>query len=153
MKQEVRALSGGSLMLYSILEHSLASTIESLRLGELPMLANLVVSNPAGLDRRVYLNGAEVELALPVSVVAHHQVLNVTVTTYMDTLHVTFIALREAIPDLDRLAIHTAEAIGAIEAELAPAARGRARLRRKPAQSRVSAKRAANAKSRRAATG
>jgi WS/DGAT/MGAT family acyltransferase len=151
MKQEVRALSGGSLMLYSILEHSLASTIESLRLGELPMLANLVVSNPAGLDRRVYLNGAEVELALPVSVVAHHQILNVTVTTYMDDLHVTFIALREAIPDLDKLATYTAEAIGAIEADLAPAPGRRAKSRRKPARPRGSARRTTRPKSRRAA--
>jgi WS/DGAT/MGAT family acyltransferase len=112
MKREVRALSGDSLMLYSILEHSLASTIESLGLGELPMLANVVISNPAGLEKRVYFNGAEVELALPLSVVAHHQVLNVTITTYVDELHVTFIALREALPDLPRLAKYTAEAVG-----------------------------------------
>ena len=116
MKREVRTLSGDSLMLYSVLEHSLASTIESLGLGELPMLANVVISNPAGLERRVYFNGAEVELALPVSVVAHHQVLNVTITTYVDELHVTFIALREALPDLSRLAGYTAEAIGQLAA-------------------------------------
>jgi hypothetical protein len=60
----------------------------------------------------VYFNGAEVELALPLSVVAHHQVLNVTITTYVDELHVTFIALREALPDLPRLAKYTAEAVG-----------------------------------------
>ena len=83
MKQEVRVLSGDSLMLYSILGHSLASTIESLHLGELPMLANVVISNPAGFTERVQFNGADVELALPISVVAHHQVLNVTVTTYV----------------------------------------------------------------------
>ena len=118
MKREVRSLSGGSLMLYSILEHSLASTIESLGLGELPMLANVVISNPAGLERRVYFNGAEVELALPVSVVAHHQVLNVTITTYADELHVTFIALREALPDLRKLASYTAEAVGQLAGAL-----------------------------------
>ena len=83
MKREVRVLSGDSLMLYSILGHSLASTIESLHLGELPMLANVVISNPAGFKERVKFNGADVELALPISVVAHHQVLNVTVTTYV----------------------------------------------------------------------
>jgi len=131
MKREVRALSGDSLMLYSVLEHSLASTIESLGLGELPMLANVVISNPAGLERRVYFNGAEVELALPVSVVAHHQVLNVTITTYVDELHVTFIALREALPDLSRLAGYTAEAIGQL------AAGTKRRPRRPPRQRRA----------------
>ncbi len=125
MKHEVRALSGGALMLYSIVQHSLASTIESLHLGELPMLANLVVSNPAGLEKRVYFDGSAVELALPISVVAHHQVLNVTVTTYVDALHLTFIALREALPDLPKLARYTAEALEELHAESAPTPRAR----------------------------
>jgi WS/DGAT/MGAT family acyltransferase len=119
MKREVRALSGGSLMVYSILEHSLASTIESLHLGELPMLANVVISNPAGFKERVRFNGAEVELALPISVVGAHQVLNVTVTTYAEDLHVTFIALKEAVPDLGRMAGYTVEALAQLERDVA----------------------------------
>jgi hypothetical protein len=71
----------------------------------------------------MYFNGAEVELALPISVVAHHQVLNITISTYVDRLHVTFIALREAIPDLPRLAEFTAAAIGELESDLARDAR------------------------------
>jgi len=57
-------------------------------------------------------------------------VLNITITTYVDELHVTFIALREAIPDLERLADYTAEALPALAADLA---RGR---RSYPAQRR-----------------
>jgi hypothetical protein len=125
MKRETHELAGDALTLYSILQHSIASTIESLGLRELPMLANVVISNPAGFERRVYFNGAEVELALPISVVAHHQVLNITVTTYVDELHVTFIALREAIPDLPRLAGFTADALGELAAGVTRAGRGR----------------------------
>jgi len=120
VKQEMRSLAGSALTLYSILQHSIASVIESLGLTALPMLANTVISNPAGFEQRVYFNGAEVELALPISVVAHHQVLNITVTTYVDDLHVTFIALREAIPDLSRLADYTVEALPDLEADLLP---------------------------------
>jgi WS/DGAT/MGAT family acyltransferase len=123
VKQEMRAIAGSALTLYSIVQHSIASAIESLGLGELPMLANTVISNPAGFEQRVYFNGAEVELALPISVVAHHQVLNITVTTYVDRLHVTFIALREAIPDLQRLADYTAAALPQLEADLVKARR------------------------------
>jgi len=119
MKREVSVLSGDSLILYSILEHSLASTIESLHLGELPMLANVVISNPAGFTERVRFNGAEVELALPISVVGHQQVLNVTVTTYAEDLHVTFIALKEAVPDLGRMADYTVEAFENLAADVA----------------------------------
>jgi diacylglycerol O-acyltransferase len=111
VKDEVRSLVPDSLFLYSIAEHALASAIEALNLDELPMLANAVISNPTGLRERVHFNGAPVELALPVSVVAHHQVLNVTVSNYGSELHVTFIAQREALPDVTRLADETVRAL------------------------------------------
>jgi WS/DGAT/MGAT family acyltransferase len=136
VKKEIRELDGSALTLYSIVQHSIASTIESLGLSELPMLANSVVSNPAGFQRRLYFNGAEVELALPISVVAHHQVLNITITTYVDELHVTFIALKEAIPDLQRLADYTAAAADELEADLARIERRAARTRARQAPGR-----------------
>lgn len=111
VKEEIRSLAPGALFLYSILEHAAASAIETLNLGELPMLANAVISNPAGLDRKVYFNGFPVETALPVSVVAHHQVLNITVSNYAGVLNVTFIALREALPDVQQLADLTSRAL------------------------------------------
>ncbi len=137
VKHEMRTLSASALTLYSIVQHSLASTIESLGLGELPMLANAVISNPAGFEQRMYYNGAEVELALPISVVAHHQVLNITITTYVDQLHVTFIALREAIPDLERLAKFTAAAVTELEADLVRAPRRKARPRARKASAKL----------------
>jgi hypothetical protein len=141
VKKEMRELDGGALTLYSIVQHSIAGAIESLGLSELPMLANAVVSNPAGFEKRVYFNGAEVELALPISVVAHHQVLNITITTYVDELHVTFIALKEAIPDLQRLADYTAAAATDLETDLARAKRrGPAARPRKTATSPARAK-------------
>lgn len=118
VKRELRELDGGALTLYSIVQHTLASGIESLGLSGLPMLANAVISNPAGFQKRLYFNGAEVELALPVSVVAHHQVLNITITTYVDQLHVTFIAVREALPDLQRVADFTVAAMDGLEDDL-----------------------------------
>jgi diacylglycerol O-acyltransferase / wax synthase len=141
MKHEVRAVSAGSLALYSILGHSAASTFESLGLTQSPLLANVVVSNPAGVDRRMYFNGAAVELALPVSVVAHQQVLNVTVTTYVDDIHVTLMSQQEAIPDLRKLADYVLAAVEQLEAEVGGAARpGAVR-----AQSRPRSRRAATA--------
>ena len=104
------------------------------------------ISTPAGFDRRVYFNGAEVELALPISVVAHHQVLNITITTYVDELHVTFIALKEAIPDLKRLADYTAEAAGELEADLARIERRLARSRARQSPGRQAPGRRAPAK-------
>jgi len=152
VKQEMRTLASGALTLYSIIQHSIASTIEGLGLGNLPMLANAVISNPAGLEHRVYFNGAEVELALPVSVVAHHQVLNITITTYVDELHVTFIALKEAVPDVQRLADYTADAVTELAADLAKMARRRpAAARHRKVKPRKAAKPARTARKRVAA--
>jgi diacylglycerol O-acyltransferase len=120
LKDEIRTLSPDALFYYSILEHSLASAIETLDLGEVPMLANAVISNPAGLEGPVYFNGLPVELALPVSVVAHHQVLNVTVSNFGNDLNVTFIALREAVPDVQSLADGTVRALHELEQAVTP---------------------------------
>jgi WS/DGAT/MGAT family acyltransferase len=127
VKAEVRSLSGNALTFYSIAEHTLANAIESFGLRNLPMLANAVISNPAGLEQRVYFNGAEVELALPVSVVPHHQVLNITVTTYVDELHLTFMAVREAVPDVRKLADYTVAALSELEDDLAKERPGKTR--------------------------
>jgi WS/DGAT/MGAT family acyltransferase len=118
VKDEVREVGPDALFYYSIIEHSVASAIETLNLSELPMLANCVISNPTGIEGKVWLNGVEVELALPVSVVAHHQVVNITISNYGEHLHVTFIALRESIPDAQHLADLTAAAFGSLERTL-----------------------------------
>jgi WS/DGAT/MGAT family acyltransferase len=124
VKDEVRNVGPDALFYYSIIEHSVASAIETLNLSALPMLANCVISNPAGIAGPVWLNGAQVELALPVSVVAHHQVVNITISNYGGQLHVTFIALKEAIPDAQHLADLTGEAFAKLERSLHRARRG-----------------------------
>jgi len=134
LKEEVRTLSPQALFLYSIVEHAIASAIETFNLGELPMLANTVISNPAGLDGTVYFNGVPIELALPVSVVAHHQVLNITVSNYAGNLDVTFIALREAVPDVQSLAVATVVALGDLERSLSRTSKTSRPRKRKPAR-------------------
>lgn len=138
LKEEVRTLSAQALFLYSIFEHAAASAIETLNLGELPMLANAVISNPAGLEGTVYFNGVPIELALPVSVVAHHQVLNITVSNYGTNLDVTFIALREAIPDVQALADATVTALHDLERSLSSDGRRAHRPARRTARHAVS---------------
>ena len=125
VKEQVHSVSGESLMAYTILVHAAASAIESLHLSELPMLANAVVSNPYGLAERRYFMGAELELAVPVSVVAHHQTLNITATTYVDELHVTCIAVRDALPDIQKLNDGAVIALAELEADLARPIRAR----------------------------
>jgi diacylglycerol O-acyltransferase / wax synthase len=118
LKEEVRSVPGSVLELYTVATHSAASVIEMLRLSAVPMLANAVVSNPYGMTRKVYYNRCPVEMALPMSVVAHHQSVNITATTYIDELNITFLAMREALPDIQRVAEYTVDALARLEAEL-----------------------------------
>ncbi len=118
IKEEVRSAPGSVLELYTVLTHSAASLIETFRLGQLPMLANAVVSNPYGMTKPVFYNRCPVELALPLSVVAHHQTVNITATTYVDGLNVTFIATREAMPDVQQVADYTVEALAELAVDL-----------------------------------
>jgi diacylglycerol O-acyltransferase len=145
MKHEVRALSGASVILYSVFGHTAASVFESLGLTSAPLLANVVISNPAGFEHRVRFNGWSVEMALPVSVIGHQQVLNVTITTYIDRLHLTWLAHAEAIPDLERLAAYALDAVDELETALrkVPHARRpgtRGTPARRPAAKRASAR-------------
>jgi diacylglycerol O-acyltransferase len=119
VKEEVRSVPGTTLELYSILTHTTATIIEGLGLDRLPMLGNMNVSNPYGIPRRVYFNGCPVELAIPLTPIGQHQTVNITSTTYAEELHITFTAIREAFPDVQRLADYTVIALGQLEAGLA----------------------------------
>jgi hypothetical protein len=96
-----------------------------------------VISNPYGVEERQYLMGAPVELAIPVSVVPQHQTLNITASTYVDAVNFTFIAMRHALPDVQKIADYTALALDELERDLARQAgkEGRAaRAVKKPAR-------------------
>jgi hypothetical protein len=62
--------------------------------------------------------GAEVELALPVSVVAPGQVLNITAVNYVDRYQIAFLAIAEGVPDIKLLATYTEEAFATLAASL-----------------------------------
>ncbi len=160
IKEEIRATPDTVLELYTFLTHSVASAIESLQLTGLPMLANAVVSNPYGITEPVFYNRCPVEMAIPVSVVAHHQTVNITATTYIKGLNITFIATREALPDVQRVADYTVQALDELERELRAAtgngshiaakakSTSKAAVRRPAGRKAAGPKRAASAKTR-----
>jgi hypothetical protein len=80
------------------------------------MLANLIISNPFGLPERRYLAGAEVEIALPISLLAPGQSLNVTGVTYAEGLQIAFLGMAAELPNLQRLADLTVKAFAELTA-------------------------------------
>lgn len=70
----------------------------------MPPLANLVISNVAGIPVQLYFAGAKVVSYYPVSIPAHSMALNVTVQSYNGRLDYGLIACRRALPDVNQLA-------------------------------------------------
>lgn len=83
---------------------ALASLFSRSRLANiLPPLANVVISNVAGIPVQLYFAGAKVVSYYPVSIPAHSMALNVTVQSYNGRLDYGLIACRRAVPDVNEL--------------------------------------------------
>ncbi len=84
---------------------AMASLFSRSRLANvMPPLANLVISNVAGIPVQLYFAGAKVVSYYPVSIPAHSMALNVTVQSYNGRLDYGLIACRRALPDVNELA-------------------------------------------------
>lgn len=81
---------------------------------------NLVISNVPGPKEPLYLNGALLDEAYPVSIPADFMALNITVSGNGDDLGFGFIACRRTVPALQRMLDHLAEAFAELEAAIAP---------------------------------
>lgn len=111
VKTYVSRTDAAALMTYTAAVHSVPALTEALGLPLAPTLANVTISNPHfGLVGRRYIAGAELELVLPISVLAPGQALNITAVTYDRNLQIGFMGLEEAIPGVQHLAELTVDA-------------------------------------------
>lgn len=103
--------------------------------GRVRPMFNVTVSNVPGPREYLYLRGARLEAAYPVSLVMHGQALNITCQSYVDTLNFGFTGCRDTVPHMQRLAVYMADALEELE-QAVLATRGRKRVsRRKKAAS------------------
>jgi WS/DGAT/MGAT family acyltransferase len=88
----------------------------SLRIAErIRPFINLVVSNVPGPAFPLYLAGARLESVTPLGPIFDGCGLNVTVISYLDQVHVGFLACRELVPDVDALAAAVRDALTELE--------------------------------------
>ena len=78
--------------------------------------SNLIISNVPGSRERLYFHGAEMVAHYPVSQVGHGMALNITVLSYAGGLHFGFVACPDAVPSVQRLAVHMEAAMEELEA-------------------------------------
>jgi WS/DGAT/MGAT family acyltransferase len=83
-----------------------------------PLTFNVTVSNVPGPREPLHLRGSRLEAWYPVSIPGHGFALNVTIASYADTANLGFVGDRDALPRLQRLAVHTGDAMRALERAL-----------------------------------
>ncbi|AHH17954.1 wax ester synthase-like acyl-CoA acyltransferase domain-containing protein [Nocardia nova SH22a] len=87
----------------------------SLKLAERhPVVHNLVISNVPGPQQPLYFLGHRIDALFPFGPVFHGAGLNVTVLSANGDLDIGFIACRELVPDLDRMADAVHDTIAAL---------------------------------------
>jgi diacylglycerol O-acyltransferase len=83
---------------------------------------NLVISNVPGPKETLYLNGARLDEAYPVSIPANYMALNITVSGNGDNFGFGFTACRRSVPGLQRIVDHIEAAFRDLEGAFASSA-------------------------------
>lgn len=116
-KQRFSQMTHAEIQAYTILS-SLPGTL-NLGLGLAPerQMYNLVISNVPGPRNPLYWNGARMEGMYPVSIVTDGQAVNITVTSYVDSLDFGITACRRSLPSIQRMLDYLEDGLKELEKE------------------------------------
>ena len=84
-----------------------------------PPAFNVLISNVPGPRSSLYWNGARMTGAYPLSIPYEGQALNITVTSYVDTLQFGLTGCRRSVPHLQRLLTHLEDSLAELEKTVA----------------------------------
>lgn len=76
---------------------------------------NLIISNVPATPVPLYYNGARMTDIYPISMISEGLAINITVTSYADTITFGIVGDRKAVPHLQRLLVHVENAISGLE--------------------------------------
>ena len=126
-KAHVQSLPRAAMTQYTVM--LMAPTLITLLTGiggRTPPMFNITISNVPGPDKPLYFRGAELLSIYPASIITHGQALNITCESYAGQMNFGFTACHTSVPNTQKLAVHTADALAELEARfLAPAAKRR----------------------------
>jgi WS/DGAT C-terminal domain len=119
VKQHVKRTDPVALTTYTAAVHAVSALLEAVGIERPPMLANMVISSPCGLSERRYLAGAEFELALPISVLAPGQSLNIPAAAYAKGLQIAYPRIAAELTEIQRMADYTVAALAHLDTSIA----------------------------------
>ncbi|WP_026375366.1 WS/DGAT/MGAT family O-acyltransferase [Aestuariibacter salexigens] len=119
-KQEVQEVSIEAATSFAVVAQGLVAAANQLNITSMmPPSANVTISNVPGPRQPLYFGGAKMLATYPLSVLIDGQSLNITVVSYCDTIGFGFLACRDTIPDVDKLAGYVGDAFEDIKNRLA----------------------------------
>jgi WS/DGAT/MGAT family acyltransferase len=83
---------------------------------------NVTISNVPGPARTLWFGGSRLEASYPASIIAHGLALNITLFSYDGKMHLGFTGCRDTVPHLQRLAVHTGQAVAELDTALSSSA-------------------------------
>lgn len=117
VKARVRSMSDAELINYGIAMTApiILGQLTGLS-GRLPPAYNLVISNVPGPTEPLYWNGARMTGLYPLSLLTEGYAINITQTSYVGQMEFGITADRKALPSVQRLIDHLADALDELEA-------------------------------------
>lgn len=104
-KADIGAMSAAGAKLYAMINMGIGAAPDLLRIGErLPTSANLMISNPYGVPKPLFLNGSRLDYFVPMIGPSLGTRLMVGIWTYAGETFMSLTSLQSVVPDVERLA-------------------------------------------------
>lgn len=116
-KSLLQSMTRNEIMLLTSLGALPAALPLVLGLGHKMPPFNVIISNVPGPKERLFWNGARLDGMYPVSIPVNGVALNITVTSYVDSLDFGLIACRRSMPSAQRLIDYLEQALVELEQE------------------------------------
>jgi WS/DGAT/MGAT family acyltransferase len=116
-KSLLQSMTRNEIMLLTSLGALPAALPLVLGLGHKMPPFNVIISNVPGPKERLFWNGARLDGMYPVSIPVNGVALNITVTSYVDSLDFGLIACRRSVPSAQRLIDYLEQALVELEQE------------------------------------
>lgn len=119
-KQELQDVSFEAATSFAVVAQGLTAAVNQLNITQfVPPPANVTISNVPGPRMPLYFGDAKMLATYPLSVLIDGQSLNITVVSYCDTIGFGFMACRDVLPDVDKLAEYVEQSFNSIRDRLA----------------------------------
>ena len=103
-KGDIHKMTASGAKLFAMINMGVSAGPDMLRVGErMPVTAKLLISNPFGMPKTLYLSGGRLEYCMPLVGPSLGVRVTVGFMSYAEEMYVAVISTRSVLPGVDRL--------------------------------------------------